>query len=251
MKKYVATQCDPEWFDYKMYYDEGMAEEDNIWAGGNRDFCETNASLRKDVVRDLEDCAYDLEATRDDYTDENNEITDRAEYEAEVNDTIRCYFRKNNKEALTDEEIATLARLCEEFKTCSSRDENAIICEVLTIEFGEQFEEGEIHGCCQGDWMEIIYPASRKAMIPFIEAVWFATGTEFAITADKIEVGENNEIDEEKIEETGTYFDYTGLWRDEDIKNWLAENLHCSPEEIVLRKIKDTCVTRHFNYEVA
>ena len=61
MKKYYATECDPETYDYRCYYDEDMAVYDNIWAGGNsRNFRETNEDLRKDVVRALEDSCRSL-----------------------------------------------------------------------------------------------------------------------------------------------------------------------------------------------
>ena len=112
MKKYYATQCSPESYNYRCYYDEDMAVYDNIWAGGNsRNFRETNEDLRKDVVRALEDSYYDLFEV-DDTTEE-----DRV-------DTVRYYFKKVNKEALTDYEIDLLTNLSKMFYECARQDEN-------------------------------------------------------------------------------------------------------------------------------
>lgn len=229
MKKYYATECNPESYDYRCYYDEYMAEEDNIWAGGNsRNFGETNEDLRKDVVRALENSYYDLFEV-DDVTDE-----DRV-------DTVRYYFKKTNKEALTDYEIDLLTNLSRMFSTCSGSDENDIICQVLTVLHGEAFEHGVIKGCCQGDWLEIIYPESKRDLLPWIESVWFATGTEFRITEEPVE--------ENEVDDAIQFCAYTNLWRDADIKEWLCKEIGCNPEELVVRKISGEHHYVKYDYE--
>lgn len=228
MAKIYAMQCDPEWFRYEDYYDEDMAAEDGIWAGGNRQFGDTNEDLRKDIVRKLDDAYYDA-----------YEVDDPDNTPEEV---IRYYFTKNSKEALTDLEVAELSNLVRTFHSCSSRDENDIICQVLTITNGKTYECGTIHGCCQGDWMEIIYPEERKAMINWIEAVWFATGTEFRITCDSYD-------EEPDLSEVDVYHDYTELWKPEDIKAWIAENNHVSPEDVVIKVISGTHHITTYDYK--
>ena len=229
MKKYYATECDPENYDYRCYYDEDMAEYDNIWAGGNsRNFGETNEDLRKDVVRALEDSYYDL-----------FEVDDATE-EDKIN-TVRYYFKKVNKEELTDSEIDLLTNLSKMFYECIKSDENDIICQVLTVLHGEVFEHGVIHGCCQGDWLEIIYPESKKDLIPWIEAVWFATGTEFSITEVPVE--------EDEVDDAIKFHAYTDLWRDADIKAWLCKEIGCSQDELVVRKISGTHHYVKYDYE--
>ena len=229
MKKYYAIQCDPETYDYRCYYDEDMAEYDNIWAGGNsRNFRETNEDLRKDVVRALEDSYYDL-----------FEVDDATE-EDKIN-TIKYYFKKVNKEALTDYEIDLLTNLSKMFYECARSDENDIICQVLTVLHGEAFEHGVIKGSCQGDWLEVIYPESKKDLIPWIEAVWFATGTEFRITEEPVE--------EDELDDAIQFCAYTDLWRDADIKAWLCKEIGCSPEELVVRKISGQHTYVKYDYE--
>lgn len=230
MKKYYATECNPESYDYRCYYDEYMAEEDNIWAGGNsRNFGETNEDLRRDVVKALENAFYDIYEA-DDVTEE-----DRI-------DTIKYYFKKKNKQSLSELEIDELTNLVRMFNSCSYRDENDIICQVLTILHDEVFEYGVINGCCQGDWLEIIYPESKRDLIPWIEAVWFATGTEFRVTEEPVE-------DEDHIGDTYEYCTYTNLWRDSDIKEWLCKEIGCKPEELVVRKISGEHHYTTYDYE--
>lgn len=229
MKKYYATECNPESYYYRCYYDEDMAVEDNIWAGGNsRNFGETNEDLRRDVVRALEDSYYDL-FERDNVTKEDR-----------IN-IVRYYFKKVNKEALTDYEIDLLTNLSKMFYECARSDENDIICQVLTVLHGEVFEHDVIHGCCQGDWLEIIYPESKKDLIPWIESVLFATGTEFRITEEPVE--------EDEVDEAIHFCAYTNLWRDADIKAWLCKELGCSQDELVVRKISGQHHYVKYDYE--
>lgn len=222
MKKYYAIECAPENFNYEMYYDDLMATEDNIWIGGNRDFSTTNADLREDTVKALEDAYYDIYEA-DDVTEE------------ERIDAIKYYFKKENKQPLTELEIDELTNLVRMFNTCSRRDENDIICQTLTILYGKIFESSMIRGSCQGDWLEIIYPEDKRSLVPYIEAVYFATGTEFRITEEPVE--------ESELDEADCFYDYTELWKDADIRDHLCETIGCKPEELVIRKI---CGEHHY-----
>lgn len=54
--------------------------------------------------------------------------------------------------------------------------------------------------------MECVYPEELADRIPYIEAVLMGTGTEFAITVDKIDLPEDGDLSGEDI-----YYDYTEL----------------------------------------
>ena len=43
----------------------------------------------------------------------------------------------------------------------------------LTKRHGEKYEVKELHGCCQGDWQYIVYPARFKEHIGYIEQEYF------------------------------------------------------------------------------
>ena len=91
------------------------------------------------------------------------------------------------------------------------------------------------------EWLEIIYPESKKDLIPWIEAVWFATGTEFRITEEPVE--------EDEVDDAIQFWAYTDLWRDKDIKDWLCKEIGCSPEELVVRKISGQHHYVKYDYE--
>lgn len=196
---------------------------DKFWAGGNRDFGDVNFDLRYDTAKKLTDADYDINNTWDyDLTDEEN-------YN-ELLDILHSYF----PESVDHEE--EFLDLIEEFSGCRSQDENEIICKVLEFKYGEPFVTGDIQGNGQGDWMEYICPASMsQESINYIEAVLFNSGTEFSITEDMLDLdGLSEDEKEEAFARADKFSDYTYLWRDEDIKEWIAKNMHCKPEEVEL-----------------
>jgi len=239
MKKIYAREVDPEFFDYRAYLDEDMLETGSgnlIAAYGNREFCGMNADLIKDIEAELQDCKYDIDVARE---DDNLTLDEQLE---EVKKTVRYYF--GSKRALTDDETIRLIRLCDLFATSTARSEEFdIICEALSIKFGIKYDYTDIRGYCQGDYQYVFYPEdTSKDFIKFLEAVYFATGTEFAITEKMFEA--TPDFDEEVI-----YHDYTYLYRDEDIKNWIAKNAGVTPEEVCLVKIKSSYNVKHYEYE--
>lgn len=242
MKKYYATEADLEWFDYEIYYAESQAEEDHIWIGGNRNFTEINEDFRKTIVKNLENCAYDLDALKSEFTDETTgTITDTKLFEAEQRNLIKYYFAKENKTDFLDEEIINLIKLIQDYVSIRSELENDVICQVLELLYGEPFLNGTITGSSQGDWLRIIYPESSAARIPFIEAVMFATGTEFRITTEPVELTE--------LEDADCFHDYTELWKDEDIREWLCATLNCKSEELVIRRISGQRTLITYDYK--
>lgn len=245
-KCYYAEQLSPESFNYEYYYDEDCAVSDAFWAGGNRDFCDMNASLRDDVVKSLEDCQYDLGVVRDNYTNEDNTITDQAAYEAELDKVVRGYFRKVDGSELTAEEVNDLARCCEQFATCRSIDENDYICEALSIIHGKEFVNGTIKGCSQGDWQDYICPKDMLDRVGYIEAVLFATGTEYRITDHEV----NSWKEAEKAFENGESFTaYIREWGDEHIKAALAKEAGCDADQIHVKRISGEHHYVEYDYE--
>lgn len=242
MKKYYATEAAPEWFDYETYYDESRAEEDHIWIGGNRNFTEINEDFRKTIVKNLEDCAYDIEAAIDEATDADlGGVIDQAALEVKEEEVVKYYFTKNDKTPLSEMELHDLVLLSQDYVSIRSELENDVICQVLEIIYGEPFLNSTITGSSQGDWLRIIYPESRAAIIPFIEAVMFATGTEFIITMEPTELAE--------LEDAECFYDYTELWKDEDIRDWLCATLSCKSEELVIRRISDQHTHITYDYK--
>jgi len=239
-KRYYARQIDIEWFDCDYYFGEDDAVYNKMWIGGNREFITFNNDLREDVVRHLEDCKYDLDVVRDD--NDVHEFETEEDYIKELHNTIDSYFSKENKESFIETEYLKLIDLVDKFYTCESREEDDLICEVLEIIYSEPFTTGMFRGCCQGDWINYICPKSLSdEYLDYVEAVLFGTGTEFSITCESYE-------EEPDFSEVDTYCDYTYLYKDQDIKEWLAKNIGCSVDDIVIQLIEDSYTTKHYNY---
>lgn len=214
MKKYYAKPANPESYDYEVYYDESMAEEDNFWAGGNRDFGDINGSFRSDLVKKIEDLDYDVQNVVDyDRTD--------AENAKDVLEQVHYYFPKSSGR---EEQYL---KLVNEFQSGKSTEENDVLCKLLELEYGEAFVTGTIHGYSQGDWMEYICPRLMAGRVPYIEAVLMGTGTEYGITEDMIESAA-------EYEDADKFYDYTDLYRVEDIREWISDLMHCKPEDVVV-----------------
>lgn len=232
MKKYYATQCDIEWFDFANYYDEETAAEDKFAIIENRDYERFGWEGYEDMKRILRACFYDL----DTYSSEE----DRDEDE-ETKEVLKGYFSKINNN-LTDEQLNRLKDICSGLSTCNLKAEVSYIIEALEIVYGIKFITGIMRGCSQGDWFEYICPETLKPKLDWIEAVLMGTGTEFCITCEPVEEGTD-------LDEVDCYHDYTELYTPEDIKKWIADNNHTTPENVVLRTIKDTYTTKHYKYE--
>jgi len=227
-KYYYARQLDTEYFDHRCYYSEEDAAYDNFYAGGNRDFAEFNGDLRTDITKKLENCMYDLDAIDSDNMDEMLE-------------TLKYYFGD-----LSKDELFKLADLTKDFNDCSSSLEVSIIAQVLSIMKHEEFTSGLIRGNCQGDWAYYICPKAMENRIPWIEAVLFASGTEFVISEEKCTREEfENDFENDKV---FTYCAYTHHYNSQDIKEQFAEVLNCSPDEIKLLTIANTYTTVHYDY---
>lgn len=246
MKKIFARQLPVECFDAEIYMDEEMLVNDHIWLGGNRDFCELNKSMVSGLIDHMESFSSDL-ADAKEYAELSENPDSEEAKAAYLEDRARYadyYFDKASGEAFTEEELAQLEQLSNEYFECRHNEEKDILMKVLKILYGVDFTYGTLRGCCQGDWIDYVAPASTDTeYLDYIEAVYFGTGTEFSITADPIESAD-------EFEDAPTYCDYTAYWRDEDIKKWIASQFN-DKYEVVLLKITAEHVHHTYDYEEA
>lgn len=222
MLKYYAKPTSMEWFRWEDYYGDDIAEEDHFWAGGNRDFGDINGSLRDDIKNHLENLDSDVE------TETDSEKTDKENVKGIFN-IVHYYFPESSGRELQ------YIKLANEFCSCDGREENDIICKVLQLEYGEEFINGTIHGYSQGDWMEYICPKKMESRVHYIESVLFATGSEMAITEEKLDLdGKTEDEINQAFDDADKFYDYTNLYKEEDIKEWIADMMHCKIEEVEL-----------------
>lgn len=148
-------------------------------------------------------------------------------------------FYKNATQAINDllepdkarystRDIHALKELVNAYKEAGSREENNILCKVLSVVTGRKWDWRIIRGCCQSDWNEIFYPVddwSREALAAF-ETMYFNTGSEWII--------HDEENTPEGPEEVNGYSCYIVADTEEGIKKELAAVAGCAPSDIVM-----------------
>lgn len=233
MKKYYAKEV-RDYFDYEAYFNEEEAIDRHIWLGGNSDFISINKALLEDVKKILTDIAEDLDYFASELV--AGDITPR--------EIVEDYFSKESHEALSDEEIATIVFCANQFQNGSFGAELDSFCKILSIKYKLVFDSTVLRGNSQGDYIYCIYPqeTASKETLDYIEAVFFGTGTEFAVTVDPIESAKD-------FDDAEVYYTYTDKYRDEDVKAFIANDLGCSPEDVVLLLISGEHHITTYDYE--
>lgn len=238
MKKYFAREVRSDYIDVEPYFSEEDAVERNIWIGGNRDFVSINAALVTDVEAAFEKIDSDV--------DYETGYDTQVELDAKTKrDLVENYFTKTSG-AFSDEEIAKIITTATEYQGHYFSDSSArqLMCDVLSIIYGKQFACTTLRGCSQGDWIYCIYPQETvsKEDLDYIEAVFFGTGTEFAVTSKPIDSAAD-------FDDAEVYYTYTDKYHDEDIKTFIANDIGCSPKDVVLLLISGEHRTITYDYE--
>ena len=183
-RKIYARQVPPECQESPLQMCSEWPE--NVYAFGNRQFIERTEGLQE--IRDaLESITDGVEAMREGYA-----------YTASLAELIWGELPRDSGERYTRAERLELVRLAEEYTRCNSWgiQEIRVILRALEMVRGEKYKHATIRGCCQGDWQEIIYPASYgDTFRDTFEAEYFNTGTEWIIHDDDTEPEEPDDID--------------------------------------------------------
>ena len=208
--KVYAKQVPPEYQQSPLYLDEWWPE--NVFVFGNRHFNDHSGRL-EDIKRALEDI-YDVCNGWSNYS--------------KLADIIPA--RDDGSEYTRDERLK-LARLAANYQEYSynSSDENALLCDVLELITGLEYEYATIRGCCQGDWQEIIYPAAYgHEWVCEFETEYFNMGTEWII--------HDGNADPDGPEDIDGYSIYCHGWSDEQIKAEIADTAGDPGAEVILYK---------------
>lgn len=215
MKIYVK-QVSPEWQESPLFIDGCFP--DNIAVCGNRDYNE-----RKPGIFDKVKTALD----QGELAEVLENINEWKEYYSNVTQAINDYIPPVKGRYSTNA-IHALKRLVSEYSTCSRSEENTILCRVLSIVTGKEWDYKTIRGSSQSDWNEVYYPVKEwsKAALDVFEIEYFNEGTEWIVHK-----GTNMPKSPEDIE---GYSIYCTSWNDEGIKKEIAESEGESPESVVL-----------------
>lgn len=239
MKKVIyAKTLNPEYFDYRAYeYD--IKENPDIILSENRDNPGVNDKLFQDITKMAE--GYNC-----------------YEYEFYYHNSIKEYLmdmmpKKENGKKLSPREIAKIKKVLEGYEYSKTYncwiEEVMLVC--LEIIKGKKYVRRELHGYCQGDWIECWYPVDTdSSLIDYVEAWYFGTGTEVYIYD-----GEKETIDSPDEMDEGFTF-YTASWKIEDIKKEVIDHyglvLREGDEiEVILWEFKGYSTIKIDNYQLA
>lgn len=216
--KVYAKQVAPEYQESPLFID-GFFPED-IAVCGNRDYKEHCPEVFERIytvlsVGELAEVLEDCNGWKDWYKNITEVITD---------------YLPPEKAKYSTRDIGALKKLVLQYAECSRREEDSILCAVLSIVTGQEWDCRIIRGCCQSDWNYIYYPVanwSRGALEAF-EIEYFNTGSEWIIDEGKFDP--ENDIPSN----INGYSVYCTSWNDEGIKKEIADSEGVDPADVVL-----------------
>ncbi len=233
MCKVYARQIAPEYQEsYLLRYDARATENhwmDECWQGvtltGNRDFI----GIETDVFKRVYSC---LEAG--DLLDELESIEEKngyAHYDTSTQAINDMLYPEKDKYTTMD--IHNLKALIAEYQSANSRNENGIICKVLSVVCGKEYDWKALRGSCQGDYIECFYPAAEydQTSLKTLESLYFNTGSEWIVD----DAGDFDPESEEPGEIDG-FSCYCIGWSDEEIRQEIANAAGVKPEEVTMYK---------------
>lgn len=169
-KKIYARQVPPEYQESPLQMCDEWPE--NVYVFGNRHFIERAEGLQgiRDALEGLNDAWEHLQSGDGYYQSWKEALYNLAQ----PDDAEREYTRAERIQWINLAAWYGLVR--------DNWKENGILCQALQLITGQEYEHAEIRGCCQGDWQNIIYPASYgRAWRDAFETEYFNTGTEWII----------------------------------------------------------------------
>lgn len=169
-KKIYARQVPPEHQESPLQMCGEWPE--NVYVFGNRQYIE-RAERLNDIRAALLELGDIWEELNDGGRGWYNSWKEALEDIAPHDDTRREYTRAERMQ---------WAKLAAAWEWCASSKEDSLLCQALQLITGEKYKASCIRGCCQGDWQNIIYPASYgDTFRDAFETEYFNTGTEWII----------------------------------------------------------------------
>lgn len=227
-EKLYARQISPEFQESPlMLGDEFMME--GVIITGNRDYMDYTTDEYDSYMKNIDNVCY--EADNMDYNGYKN-----------ISEIINEYFPKPNGKKYSTQEIHRWKNIINGEKYPDD-DENII--EALTLMTGNVWETTTIRGCCQGDWQGVFYDTSKvdSSDIEILECEYFNTGSEWIVDDDE-------EFDGENPETISGCTIYCHGWRDEDIKQEIADAFNYDVNNVALYQISGEHRHTSYDYEM-
>ena len=207
--KIYARQVDPEFQESPLFLFDDW--DCGLCLTGNRDF-KSHTTEVFDRVKCILDGGDILEYLYDGQTN--------------LSEVFDNYLYPENRSEYNKNELKELSNLVGKYNyaTIGSDNEYKILCKVLSIVTGEEWDFTVLRGCCQGDWQYFFYKKDEWTYesIKNLEYEYFNLGTDW-----EIYTGENEK-----------YLDnvYTHSYCTADIKKEIAEYTGCDIYDITLFK---------------
>lgn len=229
MKKYfVAKQIAPEYQESPMFLSRDF-EDFNNWEDvsffGNNHLIERKTPILEEILDCIDDACMDYFKFINEYS--------CCPYES-ISEIVKEYFPSSKSTMETEwEEVFTT------WPDSRKAEERNILCNILSLVAGKEFDWKQITGSCQSDWQYIYYPAEKynEKALDALEAEYFNEGTEWMLFEEPVEIeegGEEKAADLAEDEGSFSFSVYCISWNDEEKRKEIADAIGCDPEEVLL-----------------
>ena len=205
-----AKQVPPEYqistFDYANY--------ENIILTGNRNYMEYWPKWAENIGSYMEDALSALYYIQ----------SGRGYYDS-WEDVLADLLTPHGRDAYTREERKKWVSILETYADADNRQQNNTICAALSLMTGTVWDWCDLHGTCQGEWIECFYIEDmwNREHLEVLESEYFNTGTQWHITEGDNDPG---------------YYQYCTGWNNDSIRKEIAETSGANPNEIILYEFK-------------
>ena len=206
--KIYAKQVAPEWQESPLFMNEWP---ENVYIFGNRHYKDHGGEYIENLKNVMYDAADELKALS----------RGRSYYNSFIDIIADLIPAPENKKEYSRADRLKWRALLLNFDAGAISGDDAITT-ALELITGDEYAAGEIRGCCQGDWNNIIHPTKYGAeWLQNFEIEYFNTGAEWRI----------NESSPDSDDE---YYFYSHEWNDDGIRAELADAAGVDPADVVL-----------------
>lgn len=216
--KIYARQIPPEYQESPLSYDEEVYNYVSVC--GNRECNEHFQPVFKRVYDALDN--GELSEALEDVKNKSGYYSFYRNVTEAINDLLPA-----EKEKYSTKDINAIKKLVEEFDSCKSYEAYDILCEVLEVVTGNEWDYRTIKGCCQSDWNRAFYQVKDwPDGLNDFEMEYFNLGSEWMV--------HDEDFEPENPEDISGYTVYCHSYSDDGIKAEIMESMGVSEAEVIL-----------------
>lgn len=206
--KIYAKQVAPEYQESPLFMEEWP---ENVYVFGNRHYKNHGGDYIENIKNSMYDAADELKALP----------RGGSYYDSFIDILADLIPEPENKKEYSRADRLKWRALLLNFDAGAISDNDAITM-ALELITGDEYAAGEIRGCCQGDWNNIIYPAEYgREWLENFEIEYFNTGDEWQINEGIPDSDDN-------------YYFYSHAWNEDGIRAEIAAAAGVEPDDVIL-----------------